>query len=81
MNFLYRIALVVLDYKDLCLGKPNNAIGYQVLRERLLKLAGYNVLAVRHTEFNVKDQLVKQVLLVEQLLKKSLQPSTPSQLS
>lgn len=67
---LDRIAVLVLDYKDLCIGS-SQPIGLQVLRERLLTQMGYTVVKVLHSEFSVKEKLLKQVQFLEQLIKKA----------
>ncbi|KAI9554627.1 hypothetical protein GHT06_019900 [Daphnia sinensis] len=66
-----RVAVMVLNYKDLCKGKPFS-IGAQGLRERLLTQSGYRVVTVKHTEFDPRDKLVKKVQYLEQLVKNAV---------
>lgn len=63
-----RIAVMVLDYKDLCLGQPH-LTGPQALRQRLLQMSGYHTVTVKHTDLNADDTLVAQVQFLEQLIK------------
>lgn len=60
--------MIVLNYKDVCKGKPCST-GGQGLRERLLIQSGYRVISVKHTEFDPKEKLVKKVQYLEQLVK------------
>ncbi|XP_057376094.1 FAST kinase domain-containing protein 4-like [Daphnia carinata] len=66
-----RVAVIVLNYKDLCKGKPFST-GAQGLRERLLTQSGYRVVTVKHTEFDPRDKLLKKVQNLEQLVKNAV---------
>lgn len=68
---VFRVAVIVLNYKDLCKGKSFST-GAQALRERLLTQSGYRVVTVKHTEFDPRDKLVKKVQYLEQLVKNAL---------
>lgn len=59
---------MVLDYKDLCLGKAHST-GTQALREKLLQLSGYRVVKVTLAEYDPKATPVKKVQFLEQLIK------------
>ena len=58
--YLFRIGLLVHDFKELCLhsAAPHGAT---ILNHRLLKALGYTVFVVPHLEFHVKDKPVAKV--------------------
>ena len=66
-----RVAMMVMDYKDHCLGSPH-PIGSQAFRERLLTLSAYKVIKVSFLEFNPNEKMVKKVQILQQLIKSSL---------
>lgn len=63
--------MIVLNYKDLCKGKPFST-GSQGLRERLLVQSGYRVVKIKHTEFDPREKLVKKVQSLEQLIRNAM---------
>ena len=71
--YCFRIAVIVLNYKDLCKGKPFST-GAQGFRERLLIQSGYRVVKVKHTEFDPREKLVKKVQYLEHLIKNVMSP-------
>ncbi|KAI5724133.1 hypothetical protein M8J76_015944 [Diaphorina citri] len=65
----HKVAILTLDYHDLCRGTHNHANGISALSRRLLELEGYHVLTVPHTEFNRRDKLVTRVQYLENKIK------------
>lgn len=63
----HRIALVVLDYKDLTLHSPVPT-GINALRMRLLKHLGYKVLQVPYTEYDDKKPALQRVRYLHEKL-------------
>lgn len=63
----YRVALVVLDYKDLTL-HSQVPTGINALRMRLLKLLGYKVLQVPYTEYDDKKPALQRVRYLHEKL-------------
>lgn len=61
----------MLNYKDVCRGK-HLSTGVNGLRERLLIQSGYRVIKIKHTEFDLKENLVKKVQNLEQLIKNAM---------
>ncbi len=59
---------MVLEYRDLCVGRPH-VTGAQALREKLLELSGYQLVKVNHNEFNPEEKMVTKVQILEQLIK------------
>lgn len=65
----HKIAVLCLDYHDLCRGTHNNPNGLSSLYIRLLEASGYHVLTIPHTEFNRRDKLVTRVQYLESKIK------------
>ncbi|KAH6931724.1 hypothetical protein HPB50_027316 [Hyalomma asiaticum] len=63
----HRVALVVLDYKDLTL-HSQVPTGINALRMRLLKLLGYKVLQVPYTEYDDKKPALQRVRYLHEKL-------------
>uniref|UniRef100_A0A023FXV0 RAP domain-containing protein n=1 Tax=Amblyomma parvum TaxID=251391 RepID=A0A023FXV0_AMBPA len=63
----HRIALVVLDYKDLTL-QSQVPTGTNALRIRLLKRLGYKVLQVPYTEYDDKKPVLQRVKYLHEKL-------------
>ncbi|XP_046651669.1 FAST kinase domain-containing protein 4-like [Daphnia pulicaria] len=66
-----RVAVIVLNYNHLCKGKSFST-GPQGLRERLLTQSGYRVVTVKHTEFDPKADLVKNVKYLQNLINNAM---------
>ncbi|CAG0895724.1 unnamed protein product [Cyprideis torosa] len=63
-----RVAVVVQDFKELCLHSIHPH-GATVLNVRLLRAMGYTVLAVPHLEFGIKDKPIVKVQYLSRKLK------------
>lgn len=68
-NQLNRIAIVLLDFHDLCQNTVNEPNGISSLAIKLLKKRGYTVLAIPHTEFNTSATIIKRVQYLDARLK------------
>lgn len=71
-NTLNRIAFVVLDFHDLCMGSVNEPNGISSLTIRLLKQQGYKVLPIPHVEFNTSEKIIKRVQYLDAKLKNAV---------
>lgn len=65
----HKIAVLTMDYHDLCRGTHNHPNGINALGVRLLEKVGYHVIVVPYTEFNRKDKLVTRVKYLEDKIK------------
>lgn len=65
----HKVAVVCLDYHDLCRGTHNHPNGITSLCLRLLEASGYHVITVPHTEFSRRDKLVTRVQFLENKIK------------
>lgn len=65
MRFTVRIAMMVVDFNDVCHGAHRSATGITELSFNLLEKCGYKVLPVPYTEFNTSDKLLKRVQYLE----------------
>lgn len=65
-----RVAIMVLDYHDICHGiSQQGSTGMVALSSRLLASAGFRVLPVPYTEFNTSEKLLKRAQYLEKKLK------------
>uniref|UniRef100_A0A8D9F653 Protein TBRG4 n=1 Tax=Cacopsylla melanoneura TaxID=428564 RepID=A0A8D9F653_9HEMI len=62
---VHKVAILTLDYHDLCRGTHNYPNGIAALSVRLLEATGYHVITVPHTEFHRNDKLVSRVKYLE----------------
>ncbi|XP_037950789.1 FAST kinase domain-containing protein 4 [Teleopsis dalmanni] len=60
-----RVALMVIDYHDLCHGAHRSFNGILFLNFNLLEKSGYKVIPIPHNEFNTSDKLLKRVQYLE----------------
>ncbi|KRT82285.1 hypothetical protein AMK59_4360 [Oryctes borbonicus] len=67
-----RIAVIALDYHDMCKGSTE-PIGVNTLAIKLLTALGYQVLTIPYTEYRPKDKLVDRVKYLESKLKHLVQ--------
>ncbi|GBP21601.1 FAST kinase domain-containing protein 4 [Eumeta japonica] len=74
---VYRIAIMGLDYHDLC-RKQLQPLGVNQLYTRLLELKGYKVLQIPYTEYNPRDKLISRVQYIEKKIKEILATATAS---
>ncbi|CAG9120764.1 unnamed protein product [Plutella xylostella] len=65
---VFRIAVLCLDYHDMC-RKTAAPLGVNQLYTKLLQMKGYKVLQIPYTEYNPKDKLVTRVQYIEKRLK------------
>ncbi|KAL1509485.1 hypothetical protein ABEB36_004210 [Hypothenemus hampei] len=63
-----KIALLALDYHDICKGKME-LTGLSLLIQRLLSAMGYHTVLIPHTEFKSTDKIVNKVQYLENRLK------------
>lgn len=67
--FLPRVAMMVLDYHDMCKGLTNDPNGFSALAVKLLRTTGYSVLIIPHTEFKTSDKVLTRVQYLDSKLK------------
>ncbi|GJQ84445.1 hypothetical protein Trydic_g15661 [Trypoxylus dichotomus] len=67
-----KIAVIALDYHDMCKGSTEPT-GANNLAIKLLSTLGYRVLTVPYTEYRLKDKLVDRVKYLEMKLKHIVQ--------
>ncbi|KAH8278588.1 hypothetical protein KR018_005705 [Drosophila ironensis] len=60
-----RVALMVIDFHDICHGTHRSASGVTNLTFDLLEKSGYNVIPVPYNEFSTSDKLLKRVQYLE----------------
>ncbi|KAH8311650.1 hypothetical protein KR044_007358 [Drosophila immigrans] len=60
-----RIALMVVDFHDICHGTHRSASGITNLAMDLLEKGGYQVIPVPYNEFSTSDKLLKRVQYLE----------------
>ncbi|XP_055325601.1 FAST kinase domain-containing protein 4 [Sitodiplosis mosellana] len=72
----FRVALMVLDYHDMCKGCKNDPNGYNALAFKLLAKIGYTVLQIPHTEFSTSDKVLKRVQYLDTQLKNIVNQSS-----
>ncbi|XP_023036093.1 FAST kinase domain-containing protein 4 isoform X2 [Drosophila willistoni] len=60
-----RVALMVVDFHDICHGAHRSASGITNLAFDLLEKSGYHVIPVPYNEFNTSDKLLKRVQYLE----------------
>ncbi|EDV94306.1 FAST kinase domain-containing protein 4 [Drosophila grimshawi] len=60
-----RVALMVVDFHDICHGTHRSASGITNLAFDLLEKSGYQVIPVPYNEFNTSDKLLKRVQYLE----------------
>lgn len=60
-----KIALMVVDFHDVCHGTHRSASGITNLSFDLLEKSGYKVIPVPYNEFNTSDKLLKRVQYLE----------------
>ncbi|CAD6994505.1 protein TBRG4 [Ceratitis capitata] len=60
-----KVALMVVDFHDVCHGTHRSASGITNLSFDLLEKSGYKVIPVPYNEFNTSDKLLKRVQYLE----------------
>ncbi|XP_036323660.1 FAST kinase domain-containing protein 4 [Rhagoletis pomonella] len=60
-----KVALMVVDFHDVCHGTHRSAGGITNLTFELLEKSGYKVIPVPYNEFNTSDKLLKRVQYLE----------------
>ncbi|XP_017870431.1 PREDICTED: protein TBRG4 [Drosophila arizonae] len=60
-----KIALMVVDFHDICHGTHRSASGPTNLAFDLLERSGYQIIPVPHSEFSTSDKLLKRVQYLE----------------
>lgn len=60
-----RVALMVVDFHDICHGTHRSASGITNLAFDLLEKSGYHVIPVPYNEFSTSDKLLKRVQYLE----------------
>uniref|UniRef100_A0A1I8PS97 RAP domain-containing protein n=1 Tax=Stomoxys calcitrans TaxID=35570 RepID=A0A1I8PS97_STOCA len=63
------VALIVVDYHDICHGSHKSATGITTLSFDLLERSGYKVIPIPYNEFNTSDKLLKRVQYLESKFK------------
>lgn len=71
--YFFRIALMVLDYHDMCRGQTDDPNGFNATAFRILEKIGYNVLPIPYTEFSTRDKVLKRVQYLDTKLKNIVQ--------
>ncbi|XP_073815789.1 FAST kinase domain-containing protein 4 [Musca autumnalis] len=64
-----KVALMVVDYHDICHGTHKSASGLTSLSFDLLEKSGYKVIPIPYNEFNTSDKLLKRVQYLESKFK------------
>ncbi|XP_075147765.1 FAST kinase domain-containing protein 4 [Haematobia irritans] len=64
-----KVALIVVDYHDICHGTHKSATGITSLSFDLLEKSGYKVIPIPYNEFNTSDKLLKRVQYLESKFK------------
>ncbi|XP_030370255.1 FAST kinase domain-containing protein 4 [Scaptodrosophila lebanonensis] len=60
-----RVALMVIDFHDICHGTHRSGSGLTNLMFDLLEKSGYKVIAIPYNEFSTSDKLLKRVQYLE----------------
>ncbi|XP_020813139.1 protein TBRG4 [Drosophila serrata] len=60
-----RVALMVIDFHDICHGTHRSASGVTNLTFDLLEKSGYHVIPIPYNEFSTSDKLLKRVQYLE----------------
>uniref|UniRef100_A0A1A9V8R6 RAP domain-containing protein n=1 Tax=Glossina austeni TaxID=7395 RepID=A0A1A9V8R6_GLOAU len=71
-----RVALMVVDYHDVCHGAHRAASGITTLYFDLLEKKGYRVLPIPYNEFSTSDKLLKRVQYLEAKFKSLISSKT-----
>lgn len=71
-----RVALMVVDYHDVCHGAHRAASGITTLCFDLLEKKGYRVLPIPYNEFSTSDKLLKRVQYLEAKFKSLISSKT-----
>lgn len=71
-----KVALMVVDYHDICHGTHKSASGITSLSFDLLEKSGYKVIPVPYNEFNTSDKLLKRVQYLESKFKALISTNT-----
>lgn len=66
-NNVQRIAIMVLDYHDYCIGQ-NDLVGSIYLYTQLLKARGYEIITVSYENFSVQDNIKKRIEYLKQCM-------------
>lgn len=64
-----KVALMIVDYHDICHGTHKSATGITSLSCDLLEKSGYKVIPIPYNEFNTSDKLLKRVQYLESKFK------------
>jgi len=65
----FRVALMVIDFHDICHGTHRSGNGVTNLTFDLLEKSGYHVIPVPYNEFSTSDKLLKRVQYLESKFK------------
>lgn len=71
-----RIAIMVIDFHDMCHGPHRSLSGLTKFNFDLLEKCGYNVVPVPYTEFSTTDKLLKRVQYLEAKFKEIVNTKT-----
>lgn len=71
-----KVALMVVDYHDICHGTHKSASGITSLSFDLLEKSGYKVIPVPYNEFSTSDKLLKRVQYLESKFKALISTNT-----
>lgn len=72
MCLLFRVAILVHDYHDMCRGRLEPT-GVNLFISNILEAEGYKVLTVPYVEFRPRDKLIRRVQYIESKLKQIAQ--------
>ncbi|KAM7362630.1 FAST kinase domain-containing protein 4 isoform 1-T2 [Cochliomyia hominivorax] len=73
-----KVALMVVDYHDICHGTHRSASGITSLSFDLLEKSGYKVIPVPYNEFNTSDKLLKRAQYLDSKFKALISTNTKS---
>lgn len=70
IKYNFRVAILVLDFHDMCQGVHQQPNGLAAMAHKLLEQRGYNILTVPYNEFSTSDKLLKRVQYLEGKLRR-----------
>ncbi|KYN20953.1 Protein TBRG4 [Trachymyrmex cornetzi] len=78
-NNVQRIAIMVHDYHDYCIGQ-NDLVGSQYLYTQLLKARGYEIITISYENFSVQDNVKKRVNYLKQCMNRIKETKSAKQI-
>jgi len=63
----FRIAIMVHDYHDYCIGQ-NDLVGSAYLYTQLLRARGYELITISYENFSIQDNVIKRAEYLKQCM-------------